>query len=133
LLNLLGVLAQLYEHQQDGRTLSRACLARHGWGLDEEGWAAVIDFLEGERLVSATGSGDWVLCRDLSRLSLHQLLERCPWPLPTLASLPERLPDGVPTLWYPRLRDALQALEAQRATQLGGSLAQWLAGERATE
>ena len=33
------------------------------------GWW-VLRLPEGERLVSTTGGGDWVLCRDLSRLSL---------------------------------------------------------------
>ncbi|MOA11320.1 hypothetical protein D3C78_1312550 [compost metagenome] len=69
-----------------------------------------------------------MLCRDLARLSLRQLLERSPWPLPALASLPERLPESLPAPWYPRLRAALQALEQAREEQLGGSLAQWLSG-----
>lgn len=128
LLNLLGVLAELYRRQQHGTALSRAALARQGWRLGEEEWGALIDFLERERLVSATSAGDWVLCRDLSGLSLHQLLERSPWPLPASSSLPEHLPASLAAPWYPRLRTALQALEQARVQQLGGSLAQWLGG-----
>lgn len=130
LVNLLGVLAQLYAHQQSGRALSRAALARQGWVLDEDEWAPLIEFLERERLVTATRGGDWVLCRDLSQVSLQQLLERSPWPLPALTSLPESLPGKLCAPWYPRLRHALQVLEQARAEQLGASLADWL-GEQA--
>lgn len=124
LVNLLGLLAQLYVRQQSGRALSRATLAREGWGLGEEEWAPLIGFLERERLVSATRNGDWVLCRDLSQLTLSRLLQRWPEPLP--ASLPERLPEPLQASWYPRLREALQALEQARDERLGGSLADWL-------
>ncbi|HYQ37639.1 MAG TPA: YihY family inner membrane protein [Pseudomonas sp.] len=130
LLNLLGLLAQLFARQQSGRALSRAGLARHGWALSEEEWLALIEFLERERLVSATRNGDWVLCRDLSQLSLYRLLERSPWPLPAPGSLPETLPGSLDAPWYPRLRAALQALECARAEQLGGSLAEWLGEAR---
>jgi membrane protein len=129
LVNLLGVLAQLFAHQQSGRALSRAALARQGWALDEDEWSPLIEFLERERLVTATRGGDWVLCRDLSQVSLQRLLERSPWPLPALTSLPESLPDHLHASWYPRLRHALQALEQARAQQLGASLAEWLGDE----
>lgn len=130
LLNLLGLLGELYARQQNGRALSRAALARRGWALSEEEWLGLIGFLERERLVSATRNGDWVLCRDLSQLSLYRLLERCPWPLPAPAGLPEQLPATLQAPWYPRLRAALQALELARGEQLEGSLADWLAGLR---
>lgn len=130
LLNLLGLLGELYLRQQSGRALSRAALARHGWPLSEEEWLALIGFLERERLVSATRNGDWVLCRDLSQLSLYRLLERSPWPLPAPAALPAQLPAALQAPWYPRLRNALQALEEARAAQLEASLADWLAGLR---
>lgn len=126
LLNLLGVLAQFHERQQRGLGLTREALARRGWGMDDEDWAALLEFLESERLLSATGNGDWVLCRDLSGLSLHQLLVRSPWPLPALVDLPEHLPESLAAPWYPRLRAALQALEQARGERLGDSLAQWL-------
>jgi len=129
LVNLLGVLAQLFAYQQSGRSLSRAALARAGWALDEDEWSPLIEFLESERLVTATRGGDWVLCRDLSQVSLQRLLERSPWPLPALSDLPESLPDHLRAPWYPRLLHALQALEQARAQQLGASLADWLGGE----
>lgn len=124
LVNLLGLLAQLYARQQSGRALSRTALARSGWALGEDEWGRLIGFLERERVVSATGAGDWVLCRDLSQLSLEQLLQRWPEPLPR--ALPERLPEGVQAPWYPRLRAELQALAQVQGERLGGSLADWL-------
>ena len=71
-----------------------------------------------------------MLCRDLSQLSLYRLLERSPWPLPAPAALPAQLPAALQAPWYPRLRNALQALEEARAAQLEASLADWLAGLR---
>lgn len=128
LLNLLGVLGELFARQQDGRSLDRAQLMRSGWAVDEDEWAVLLDFLEAERLVTATSSGEWVLCRDLSQLSLHELLVRSPWPLPVLESLPEQLPTRLSAAWYPRLRAALGQLEQARAAALGASLSEWLAG-----
>ncbi|SDS76216.1 YihY family inner membrane protein [Pseudomonas oryzae] len=124
LVNLLGLLAQLHARQLSGRALSRAALTRTGWALSEDEWGRLIGFLERERVVSATGAGDWVLCRDLSQLSLEQLLQRWPEPLPR--ALPERLPEGLQAHWYPRLRDGLLALAQAREAQLGGNLADWL-------
>lgn len=125
LVNLLGLLAQLHACQRSGEALSRDGLARLGWGLGEDEWRRLIGFLERERVVSAVGNGEWVLCRDLSRLSLHELLLRWPEPLP--ASLPEHLPKPLEASWYPRLRAALQQLAQARGESLGGSLADWLA------
>ena len=125
LVNLLGLLAQLYARQRSGGALSRAGLARLGWGMREDEWRLLIGFLERESVVSAIGNDAWVLSRDLSRLSLHELLLRWPEPLP--ASLPERLPEPLAASWYPRLRAALQALAQARSESLGGSLADWLA------
>lgn len=125
LVNLLGLLAQLYARQRSGGALSRAGLARLGWGMREDEWRRLIGFLERESVVSAIGNDAWVLSRDLSRLSLHELLLRWPEPLP--ASLPERLPEPLAASWYPRLRAALQALAQARSESLGGSLADWLA------
>ena len=114
----------MHARQQDGGALSRAALTRSGWVLAEEEWWRLIGFLERERLVCATGNGDWVLCRDLSQLSLGQLLRRWPEPLPR--SLPERLPDGLRAAWYPRLRGELLALALAQEERLGGKLADWL-------
>lgn len=125
LVNLLGLLAQLYARQRSGGALSRAGLARLGWRVREDEWRRLIGFLERESVVSAIGNDAWVLSRDLSRLSLHELLLRWPEPLP--ASLPERLPEPLAATWYPRLRAALQALAQARSESLGGSLADWLA------
>ncbi len=123
LLNLFAVLDALWTAQRAGRALSRAALLAHGRAAGDRDWQELLDFLEGERLACRTAGGDWLLCRDLSRLTLPELLARTPWPLPASASLPQTLPAP----WYPRLRAALIGLEQAREQTLAGPLADWLA------
>lgn len=125
LLNLFGLLALLLAAQRAGRALPREALLRRGGAASEAQWQALLEFLEGERLICRNAGGDWLLCRDLGRFALVELLRRSPWPLPSVASLPAELAEP----WYPRLRAALLALEQARATTLAGSLADWLEPE----
>ncbi len=72
-----------------------------------------------------SGGSGWVLSRDLEHYTLHQLLNRSPWPLPRPGQLPDKLADEV---WYPGLRRALELLNEEQAALFSGSLGQWLRG-----
>ncbi|MDF3932801.1 YihY family inner membrane protein [Pseudomonas citronellolis] len=124
LLVLLGVLRVFYERQRMGEPTRLAHLHAAGWMLPEDEWEELLAFLEREQLVCRSGSSDeaWVLCRDLGSYSLHRLLNRSPWPLPCLESLPASLDEA----WYPELREALQHYQAERESLFGASLAEWL-------
>jgi len=93
-----------------------------GLRLPEDEWDDILGFFEQEQLVCRTGSGGWVLCRDLNHYSLDQLLRCNPWPLSARVELPEQLDEP----WYPTLRRSLELLQQEQANLFGGSLADWL-------
>jgi membrane protein len=122
LLIVLGVLRVFHERQQAGFKVRLRDVQRQGWMLAEHEWEEVLEFLEQQQLIASTGSGTWVLSRDLGQYTLAQLLSRSPWPLPRLAQLPEQLDEP----WYPALRSGLEKLHEEQLALFGESLAHWL-------
>lgn len=122
LLVVLGVLRVFHERQQSGFKVRLRDVQRQGWMLAEHEWEEVLEFLEQQQLIASTGSGTWVLSRDLGQYTLAQLLSRSPWPLPRLAQLPEQLDEP----WYPALRTGLEKLHEEQLALFGESLAHWL-------
>ncbi len=119
---LLGVLRVFHERQQRGLSVHHRIVQRAGWLLPGDEWLEILNFLEAEQLICATGTDSWVLCRDLSNYPLRQLISQSPWPLPRLEQLPEHLDEP----WYLAFREALQALYTQQAALFSGNVAQWL-------
>ncbi|WP_298188270.1 virulence factor BrkB family protein [uncultured Pseudomonas sp.] len=122
LLMALGVLRVFYERQQLGLKVRLRDVQRQGWLLAEHEWEEILVFLEQQKLIAPTGSGTWVLSRDLSHYSLQQLLSHSPWPLPRAENLPEQLDEP----WYPALRSGLTKLQDEQLALFGADLAQWL-------
>ncbi|MBB2497292.1 YihY family inner membrane protein [Aquipseudomonas ullengensis] len=123
---LLGVVGVFHERQRQGQAVRYVDVQRQGWRLPEDEWEEILGFLEREQLVCRASGGGWVLCRDLEHYSLHQLLVRSPWPLP----VPQQLPAQLDEAWYPALSLALQKLHGEQEVLFGGSLAQWLRGQK---
>lgn len=122
LLLMLAVLRVFYQRQQSGLSLRLGDMQREGWPLAEHEWEEILDVLQQQHLVAPTGAGCWVLSRDLSHYSVHQLLSHSPWPLPAL----ECLPDQVDEPWYPPLRAGLKRLHEVQAEVFATDLAHWL-------
>lgn len=122
ILVLLGILRLLLARQQRGEALYYRDMQGAGWRMPEDEWSEVMAFLEQEHLACSASGGGWVLCRDLHHFSLQQLLARSPWPLPNLQQLPQRLEEP----WYPAMRQALEALQAQQDELFSANLADWL-------
>ncbi|HBN8490321.1 TPA: YihY family inner membrane protein [Pseudomonas aeruginosa] len=120
---LLGVLRVFLQRQQLGQSLRLTHLHRAGWLLPEDEWEELLDFLEKEQFVCRAGGGEWVLCRDLGAYSLHRLLNRCPWPMPSR----ERMPANLDEAWYPPFQQAMERLQVEQEALFGESLAHWLA------
>lgn len=118
----LGILRVFYERQQSGLTVRYRDVRRKGWQLPEHEWEEVLGFLEGQRLVSSSGAGAWVLSRDLNSFSLQRLISQSPWPMPLL----EQLPDELDEPWYPAFFQVLKRFHEQQAELFEGSLATWL-------
>lgn len=126
MLVLLAILRLLLQRQQRGEVLRYGEMARFGWHVSEDQWGEILDFLESEQLACRASGGGWVLCRDLHPYSLQQLLDRSPWPLPSLLQLPTQLDEP----WFPALRQALEALRGEQARLFETSLAEWLPGAK---
>ncbi len=126
LLVVLGVLRVFHDSQLRGRLVRHEDVQTQGWQLPEDEWDEILDFLEREQLICRASGGGWVLCRDLTQYSLHQLLSHSPWPLPRLGLLPAQLDEA----WYPGLRAALEMLHEEQVALFGGSLAQWLQAKK---
>ncbi len=126
LLVVLGVLRVFHDSQLRGRLVRHGDVQNQGWQLPEDEWDEILEFLEREQLICRASGGGWVLCRDLTQYSLHQLLSHSPWPLPRLGLLPIQLDEA----WYPGLRAALEMLHEEQAALFGGSLAQWLQAKK---
>ncbi|EPO7781204.1 YihY family inner membrane protein [Pseudomonas aeruginosa] len=123
LIVLLGLLRVFHQRQQLGQSLRLTHLHRAGWLLPEDEWEELLDFLEKEQFVCRAGGGEWVLCRDLGAYSLHRLLNRCPWPMPSR----ERMPANLDEAWYPPFQQAMERLQVEQEALFGESLAHWLA------
>ena len=128
LLMALGVLRVFYERQQSGLKVRLLDVQRQGWSLAEHEWEEILVFLEQQKLIAPTGSGSWVLSRDLGHYSLQQLLSHSPWPLPRAENLPEQLDEA----WYPALRNGLMKLQEEQTALFGEDLATWLQVEADT-
>lgn len=129
LLMALGVLRVFYERQQSGLKVRLLDVQRQGWSLAEHEWEEILVFLEQQKLIAPTGSGTWVLSRDLGHYSLQQLLSHSPWPLPRAENLPEQLDE----VWYPALRSGLVKLQEEQIALFGEDLAAWLQPESESE
>jgi membrane protein len=122
LLMVFGVLRVFYQRQQSGLKVRLRDVQRQGWQLAEHEWEETLAFLEQQKLVAPTGSGNWVLSRDLSHYPVQQLLSHSPWPLPRVENLPEQLDEH----WYPALRHGLEQLQEEQASLFSADLGQWL-------
>ncbi|MCL4118333.1 UNVERIFIED_CONTAM: hypothetical protein GTU68_008590 [Idotea baltica] len=122
----LSVLYFFYECQQKGLKLSYKDVLKKEWYLPEYQWREIIAFLENQKLISVSGSGYWVLSRDLSNYSLYTFIRDVPWPVLCSNSLPDvfsQLP------WYDLVQESINARESASENIFGGSVASCFRGE----
>ncbi|MBU1330007.1 MAG: virulence factor BrkB family protein [Gammaproteobacteria bacterium] len=119
---MFGILRVFQTRHQSGLKVRLRDIQRQGWQIPEYEWEAVLGFLEQQQLVAPTGNGSWVLCRDLQRYSVSQLLASCPWSLPRVEQLPATLDEP----WYPALLEALGQVQKAEAQGFAGDLDNWL-------
>lgn len=79
---LVGILNRLWQAQQKGEALSDRVLLKEVPGLDQGHWDQYVQILLEGKVISRTDRGHYLLARDMGQLTLGQLNQLLPWPLP---------------------------------------------------
>jgi len=112
------VLWHFYQRSQKGEGLDDTELLQ--LGLSSGQWQRIRKALEEAQWIAATNQGDFVLCRDLHRQRVGQLLN--------LLDLPRYLPESSNSLdklpWYPAFAQHLAAIDRFTEEQLNRPLAE---------
>lgn len=82
LYTVVAVLHRLWNAQRDGRSLSDQQLLQEVDTLDQGRWDSYLQLLLDGGIVKRSDQGEYLLCRDLGELTLHQLNALLPWPTP---------------------------------------------------
>lgn len=84
---VVAVVHRLWRAQQAGDAVNDKTLLREVDGLDQSGWDRYGPLLLEHDVISRTDKGEFVLVRDLTTLTLDQLNQMLPWPLPEPADI----------------------------------------------
>jgi membrane protein len=87
---IVGILFALWKGQQEGKTLSDEVLLQNVPGLDQSGWDQYVQILDEKNLIKRADEGEYLLSRDLQALSILDLCDRLPWPIPEAMDNPPR-------------------------------------------
>ncbi|MGB0734010.1 MAG: YihY family inner membrane protein, partial [Pontibacterium sp.] len=79
---IMQVVFALWDARREGRALADSDLLATVAGLDQGRWDTYSQLLLGEGIMSRTDSGGYILARDTRELTVNDLYERLPWPLP---------------------------------------------------
>ena len=117
LLSLLDMLNLVYTHHLKGEAVSEQAL-RNVLGRKElPKWYTYINYLQDSNLITMTEDEDYVLKKDLSKMTLWDFYRTLPYPLPIKDELDEmRLEDQKP--WLSLLVDRFEHTEAYAKQQL---------------
>ena len=117
LLSLLDMLNLVYTHHLKGESVSEQAL-RNVLGRKElPKWYTYINYLQDSNLITMTEDEDYVLKKDLSKMTLWDFYRTLPYPLPIKDELDEmRLEDQKP--WLSLLVDRFEHTEAYAKQQL---------------
>ncbi len=117
LLSLLDMLNLVYTHHLKGGAVSEQAL-RNVLGRKElPKWYTYINYLQDSNLITMTEDEDYVLKKDLSKMTLWDFYRTLPYPLPIKDELDEmRLEDQKP--WLSLLVDRFEHTEAYAKQQL---------------
>lgn len=112
---LIAVLHRLWQAQQWGKSLDERILLRQVEGLDQSRWDEYVRLLT-PGIIRRTDQGEYILARDLGSLTLDQLQQRLPWPLPDAAEV------AAMEVWQRRLNSRLNDVTEHRQASLDISL-----------
>jgi len=113
---LVAVIERLWRAQAQGQVVPDRVLLKEVPGLDQGRWDQYVQILLAGNIISRTDRGDYLLSRDANRLSLDELNNLLPWPLPEA--------DRIETIsgWERELNQRLSQVSSQREEALNISL-----------
>lgn len=83
---VIGVLRELWLAQHQGKTVSDEMLLANVVGLNQQRWDLYQQLLLEAEIICRSEQGDYLLTRDLNKLSLEQLRDSLPWAIPKPSS-----------------------------------------------
>jgi len=117
LLSLLDMLNLIYTHHLNGEAVSEQAL-RNVLGRKElPKWYTYINYLQDSNLITMTDDDDYVLKRDLSRMTLWDFYRTLPYPLPIKDELDEMKSEAQKP-WLSLLVKRFEKTEAYAKQQL---------------
>jgi membrane protein len=91
LYTVIAVLEHLWQAQQRGASVPDYVLLKQVSGLNQNRWDDYQQLLMAGDIVKRTEQGEYILSRDLHDITLYQLNQLLPWPMPhTSADLPDQ-------------------------------------------
>lgn len=119
------IIALLWRMQKEGRALGFSLMRRHGIRIPQYHFNEIMEHLQEASWVEMTSQGAWLLSRDLDNVTVLDLHQIIPRPLPH--SVPDRSVDRELQGLYNVLRNYRESLE----TNLAVPLSRVIGGNRA--
>ncbi len=117
LYTVIAVLEHLWQAQQRGASVPDYVLLKQVSGLNQNRWDDYQQLLMAGDIVKRTEQGEYMLSRDLHDITLYQLNQLLPWPMPhTSADLPDQLP------WQQTLNQHIDHISSVSADVLSPNL-----------
>lgn len=109
---VVAVVYRLWQAQRCGSAVDDKTLLREVDGLEQSGWDRYSQLLLSQGVMRRTDRGEYMLARDLTLLTLEQLNQMLPWPLPEAAHI-----DSIQG-WQRQLNRRLDSVATQRQEAL---------------
>jgi membrane protein len=117
LYTVIAVLEHLWQAQQQGASVPDYRLLKQVSGLNQSRWDNYQQLLIVGEIIKRTEQGEYILSRDLHDISIYQLNQLLPWPMPhTSADLPDALQ------WQQTLNQHIERISDVSAKELSPNL-----------
>ena len=123
LYTVVAVLHRLWLAQRAGRALSDQQLLQEVDTLDQGRWDSYLQLLLDGGVVKRSDQGEYLLCRDLSELTLYQLNALLPWPTPSPVDVTSMVE------WQRNLNYRLASVDTHEKMEFALSLEQLFSNE----
>ncbi len=117
---MIAVLERLWQAQQQGISVPDYGLLKQVQGLNQGRWDRYQQLLIDGGIIKRTEQGEYILSRDLHDISIYQLNQLLPWPMPSSALELSSLPTHSP--WQHSLNQYIQRIDTVSANALAPSL-----------